>query len=50
MDVVTEDMKLVGVKQEESEDERGRRSMIGCGDSCREKQEEKEDKEEEEKS
>lgn len=47
MDVVTEDMKLVGVKQQDADDEGRWRSVIGCGDSCREKQEEEEEEEEE---
>ncbi|KAF7647373.1 hypothetical protein LDENG_00173260 [Lucifuga dentata] len=32
MDVVKEDMKLVGVREEEAEDRVRWRQMIGCGD------------------
>lgn len=46
MDVVRHDMKLVGVKQEDAEDEGRQRSVMDCGDSCREKQEEEEEEEE----
>lgn len=43
MDVVKEDMKSVGVKEEDAEDRVGWRQTIGCGHSRR-KQEEKKKK------